>query len=326
MRLRNLLSTASLDPAALSAVLATARRTRSETEPGHRPLAGRTLCMAFLAESARTRACLEEAAAQLGVELRDMTAAALTLGRGPDAALEFSRAAAEADALAIRHSLVPGRAQALLAEIAAASGRPVLNLQSELDHPVQTLADLLTLQDAAPGGLPGVKVAVTWAWQRTPTRPPSVPQGLLTLLPRFGVELRLAHPPGFELAPEAFAQAESLAEAGGRVVRCATLDAALAGADFVYPQGWAPQAMLHRPDDAAALAAPFSDWIVDATRLGQSAPGARVLRSLPAAPGEEIGADLLESDRSLYFTQSANRLAMMRAILLESIPGGGVEA
>lgn len=326
MRLRNLLSTAALDPATLSALITTARRTRTETGSSHRPLAGRTLCMAFLAESARTRACLEEAAAQLGVELCDLTAAALTLGRGPDAAVEFSRAATAADALAIRHSLVPGRAQALLAEIAAASGRPVLNLQSELDHPVQALADLLTLQDAAPAGLAGVKVAVTWAWQRTPTRPPSVPQGLLTLLPRFGVEVRLAHPPGFELASESFAQAEALAEAGGRVVRCASLDSALTGADFVYPQGWAPQAMLHRPDEAAALAAPFADWMVDDARLDQFAPQGRVLRSLPAAPGEEIGADLLESARSLYFAQAANRLAVMRAILLESIPGGGVEA
>lgn len=326
MRLRNLLSTAALDQITLDAVLDTARRTRGTSGHGHRPLAGRTLCMAFLAESARTRACLEEAAAQLGIELRDMTAAALTLGRGPAAAAELSRAAAEADALAIRHSRAPGRAEALLTELAAESGRPVLNLQSEFDHPIQTLADLLTLQEAASGGLAGVKVAVTWAWQRTPSRPPSVPRGLLTLLPRYGVEVRLAHPPGFELAPEAFAAAEALAGHGGRVVRCASLDAAVAGADFVYPEGWVPWPMVHHPEEATALAAPFSDWIFTSDRLETCAAGARVLRSLPAAAGEEVEAELLASPRSLFFAQSANRLDIMRAILLESIPGGGVEA
>ena len=326
MRLRNLLSTAALDQTTLDAVLETARRTRGTAGHGHRPLAGRTLCMAFLAESARTRACLEEAAAQLGVELRDMTAAALTLGRGPAAAAELARAAAEADALAIRHSRAPGRAQALLAALAAESGRPVLNLQSEDDHPIQTLADLLTLQEAAPGGLAGVKVAVTWAWQRTPSRPPSVPQGLLTLLPRYGVEVRLAHPPGFELDRETFATAEALAAQGGRVVRCASMQAAVAGADFVYPQGWAPWPMLHHPEDASALAAPFADWLFGRAELERCAAEARLLRSLPAAPGEEVDSDLLASPRSLFFAQSANRLDIMRAILLECIPGGGVEA
>ena len=281
--------------------------------------------MAFLAESARTRASLEEAAGQLGVEVRDMTAAALSLARAPDGARALARAAADADALAIRHPLAPGRGQAFMRAVAEATGHPVVNLQSDEDHPIQTLADALTLQDAAGLDLTGVEVAVTWAWQRTPARPPSVPQGLLLLLPRLGVRIRLAHPPGFELNPETLDMARRLAAPGGGVTHFESLDEALTGADFVYPQGWAPASLLHRPEDAAALAAPFADWFVDSARLDRTSPAARVLRSLPAAEGEEVASATFEGERGLFFAQANHRLAVMRAVLLECIPAGGAD-
>ncbi|MCK6570900.1 hypothetical protein L6V77_07255 [Myxococcota bacterium] len=322
MRPRTLISTSDLDATALDALLAAADAARTPPADGRRPLAGRTLCMAFLAASVRTRACLEEAAGQLGVELSDLTAAALTLGRNPAATAELARAAAEADAIALRHSLVPGRAQALLGELAAESGRPVLNLQSDADHPVQTLADVLTLHDAFGRDLRGRRVAVVWTWQRTPARPPSVPHGLLRLLPRLGVQVRVAHPPGFELADDARRVGSALATPPGAIVHAASFDEACEGADVVYPQSWAPGTLQHRPEEAAALAAPFSDWLLDAARLDRLAPEARVMRSLPASEGEELGPGLLESPRSLFYAQAAHRLTVMRAVLQWMLPGG----
>jgi ornithine carbamoyltransferase len=323
MPLRTLISTSDLDATALDALLAAVEAARTPPADGCRPLAGRTLCMAFLAASARTRICLEEAAGQLGVELSDLTAAALTLGRNPAAAAELARAAAEADAIAIRHSLVPGRAQALLGALAAESGRPVLNLQSDGDHPIQTLADVLTMRDAVGPDLRGRRVAVVWTWQRTPARPASVPHGLLRLLPRLGVEVRVAHPPGFELSEEARVAGATRAVGPGAISTFAALDEACAGADFVYPQGWGPEALQHRPEEAAALAAPFADWVLDAARLDRVAPDARLLRSLPAEDGEELAAGLLDSPRSLFYAQAAHRLTVMRAALLWMLPGGG---
>ncbi len=325
MRPRTLISTSDLDAATLDGLLAAAEAARTPPADGRRPLAGRTLCMAFLAASVRTRACLEEAAAQLGVELSDLTAAALTLGRSPAATAELARAAAEADAVAIRHSLVPGRAQALLGALAAESGRPVLNLQSDADHPIQTLADVLTLRDAVGPDLRGRRVAIVWTWQRTPSRPPSVPHGLLRLLPRLGVDVRVAHPPGFELAADAREAGLRLATSPGGITSSASFDAAIEGADFIYPQGWAPGELQHRPEEAAALAAPFSDWVLDAARLDRLAPRAALLRSLPAAPGEELGPGLVDDPRSLFYAQAAHRLTAMRAALLWMLPGGGAE-
>jgi len=282
--------------------------------------------MAFLAASARTRACLEEAAGQLGVELSDLTAAALTLGRNSGATAELARAAAEADGIALRHSLVPGRAQALLFELAAGSGRPVLNLQSDGDHPVQTLADVVTLRDAFGSDLRGRRVAVVWTWQRTPARPPSVPHGLLRLLPRLGVQVRVAHPPGFELDDEARRTGAALAVSPGEIVSAGTFDEACDGADVIYPQSWAPGTLQHRPEEAAALAAPFADWILDAARLDRVAPAARVMRSLPASEGEELALGLLDSPRSLFYTQAAHRLTVMRTILQWMLPSGDVRS
>lgn len=283
------------------------------------------MAMAFLAESTRTRAALESAAVALGVEIRDLTAAALTHARGADAAAYLARAAAEADALAIRHTLVPGRTDAFLRGLAAESERPVINLQSINDHPLQTLADVLTLQEARPQGLVGAKVAVVWGWQKTPARPPSVPHGLLKLLPRFGVEVRLAHPPGFELSSDVLNEGRTLAADGGRVTHHTNFDAAIAGADFVYPQGYCPEALLHRPAEAAALAAPFGDWRLDAARLTAHAPNARVLRSLPAAEGEECAPGLYEGAQGLFFAQAAQRSAVLLAVLLLALPAGGDE-
>lgn len=323
MRLRTLISTADVAREDLEQVLADARG--SAADAAWRPLAGRTLAMAFLAESTRTRTSLEEACAGLGVEVRDLTATALTAPRGAEAAAYLARAAAESDALAIRHTLAPGRTDAFLRALAAESERPVINLQSSDDHPIQALADLLTLRAVRPGGVAGARIALVWAWQRTPTRPPSVPHGLAQLLPRFGAEVRIAHPPGFELSPAVLDRARTLAAEGGSVRLCASAEEAMAGADFIYPQGYAPDGLLQRPEDATALAAPFASWRFSEAAVAGCAEGARVLRSLPAADGEECATSLYEGPRGLFFAQTEGRRAIMRAVLRWAIPAGGAE-
>src|SRR6266545_1373651 len=104
--------------------------------------------------------------------------------------------------LAIRHDLVPYEGNKWMREVARWADIPVINLQCDVDHPTQTLADLMTLREHRGEDLRGLKVAVSWAFAPSYAKPLSVPQGLLTLLPRFGINVVLAHPPGFDLMPE----------------------------------------------------------------------------------------------------------------------------
>lgn len=326
MPLSDLIATQDLDRETIEQIIATAvslRAAEADTA-APRPLAGRTVLLAFLAESMRTRASFVTGADQLGAEVRDVSAGLFGVLREKEAARAVSRIAAEGDGLAIRHPLEPGRANAFIREIAAATDRPVYNMQCELDHPIQTLADLMTLRDhfGALEQLQGRTIAVTWAARAVPDRPASVSQGLLTLLTRFGMEVRLAHPPGFELPGDIIGRAQQgAAEGGGRFVHADDMDAAVEGADVVYPRSWAPAELLHRPAEAAALAKPFSGWIMDEDRFARAASDARFMHCLPAHRGEEVSDAVIDGDRSLIYAQSRNRLAVVKSVLVESLGG-----
>ena len=141
--------------------------------------------------------------------------------------------------LAIRHDLAPYEGNAWMREIARWADIPLINLQCDVDHPTQTLADLMTLREHRGENLRGLKVAVSWAYAPSYAKPLSVPQGLATLLPRFGIDVVLAHPPGFELMPEVLEQAQATAaEAGASITFTHDMDEAFAGADVVYPKSW----------------------------------------------------------------------------------------
>lgn len=318
MALTDLITTRALSLDDIESLLSSARALRSG-ETG-RPLNGRTLLLAFLAESTRTRASFIEAARQLGADVLDVTAGGFAALTGDDPARALARLADEGDAIGIRHPLVPGEANTFIQAVADATERSVYNLQCDLDHPIQTLADLATIRARFGADLKGRTVAVTWAYNKTPSQPASVPQGLLSLLPRMGVKIKLAHPPGFELPEAATRIAQESAEAGGGAVeRVADMDAAIQGADIVYPRSWAPYDLLHRPEEASALAAPFTRWILDEDRFAKASPDAVFMHCLPARRGEEVTDGVIDGDRSLIYEQAENRLAMTKALLLATM-------
>src|SRR5207248_11649576 len=118
--------------------------------------------------------------------------------------------------------------------------------------------------------LRGLRVAVSWAYAPSYAKPLSVAQGLLSLLPRFGIDVVLAHPTGWELMPEARERAEAAAkEAGGSITYRNDMDDAFRGADVVYPKSWGRLDAFS--DEAAAGAAGHGDWICDARRMSLAA-------------------------------------------------------
>jgi knotted carbamoyltransferase YgeW len=128
--------------------------------------------------------------------------------------------------------------------------RPALvNLQCDIDHPTQSMADLAWLQEhfGSLENLKGKRIAMTWAYSPSYGKPLSVPQGVIGLMTRFGMDVTLAHPEGYDLIPDVVAVARrNAAASGGKFSHVKTMEEAFAGADIVYPKSWAPYKVMEK--------------------------------------------------------------------------------
>jgi ornithine carbamoyltransferase len=208
---------------------------------------------------------------------------------------------------------------------------PVVNLQCDVDHPTQTLADLMWLQEYFPDGVAGRRVAMTWAYSPSYAKPLSVPQGLITLLPRFGAHVVFAHPEGYPVMADRLEAARQLAgEGGGTLEVTQSMDEAFRGADVVYPKSWGPYDIMlerveaNRRGDKEALKAiekralernaRFRDWICDERRMALTAGGkALFMHCLPADIGDEVSTGIMaqhkfhvafEANKKMYVTMA----------------------
>jgi N-acetylornithine carbamoyltransferase len=226
--------------------------------------------------------------------------------------------------LAIRHDLAPYEGNAWMREIARWADIPLINLQCDVDHPTQTLADLMTLHEKRGESLRGMRVAVSWAYAPSYAKPLSVPQGLATLLPRFGVDVVVAHPPGFELMPEVLRRAEAAAaEAGASITYVDDMDEAFRDADVVYPKSWGRIDAFRDEKAALAESKAHKDWICDARRMGLAAPDALYMHCLPADRGNEVTDEVIDGPQSIVYDQAENRLHTGKALMALTMGGFG---
>jgi knotted carbamoyltransferase YgeW len=165
-----------------------------------------------------------------------------------------------AEVIGIRDDMYIGKGHTFMMEVAEAvqkghlegtlEQRPtVVNLQCDIDHPTQTLADLAHLGHTFGSlkALAGKKLAMTWAYSPSYGKPLSVPQGIVGLMTRFGMEVRLAHPPGYEIMPEVQEVArQNAAKNGGSFTIMNSMEEAFLEADIVYPKSWAPFAAMEK--------------------------------------------------------------------------------
>jgi knotted carbamoyltransferase YgeW len=178
----------------------------------------------------------------------------------------------------------------------------VINLQCDIDHPTQTLADLMHLegQFGSLEALRGKKIAMTWAYSPSYGKPLSVPQGIIGLMTRFGMDVALAYPEGYDLIPDVVDRAGKQAKAGGGSFTVTnSMEEAFAGADIVYPKSWAPfhvmqkrTALLQKSDrdglkqleqQCLAENARHKAWECDENKMGLTKNGkALYMHCLPA--------------------------------------------
>jgi N-acetylornithine carbamoyltransferase len=288
----------------------------------HRLLPDKTLFMLFLDKSTRTRNAFESGMTQLGGHAiyLDSEKTQVAHGESPkDMGIILS---SYGHGLAIRHDLAPYEGNAWMREIAKWAEIPLINLQCDVDHPTQTLADLMTLRETLGQDLHGLKVALSWAYAPSYAKPMSVPQGLAMLLPRFGIDVVVAHPPGFELMPEALAKASAAAEEGGGSVTFAgSMEEAFEGADVVYPKSWGS---LQAFDDMAAglaHAKQFDGWICTAEKMAIAKPDALYMHCLPADRGSEVTDEVIDGPQSVVYPEAENRMHTGKALCALTMGG-----
>ena len=288
----------------------------------HRLLPDKTLFMLFLDKSTRTRNAFESGMTQLGGHAIYLDAEKTQVAHGEspkDMGIILSR---YGHGLAIRHDLAPYEGNAWMREIAKWADIPLINLQCDVDHPTQTLADLMTLREQRGEDLRGLKVAVSWAYAPSYAKPLSVPQGLATLLPRFGIDVVLAHPKGFELMPEVLERAEAAAaESGATISYTNDMDEAFAGADVVYPKSWGRIDAFSDEKSALVESAEFKDWICDSRRMSLANPDALYMHCLPADRGTEVTDEVIDGPQSVVYDEAENRMHTGKALCALTMGG-----
>jgi N-acetylornithine carbamoyltransferase len=289
------------------------KRRRALGEP-HALLRDKVLAMLFFFSSTRTRASFEAGMAQLGGHAQFIESRTTQISHG-DTATEIGEILGRYnDGLAIRQ-VDFGSGNAYIRAVAAASRVPVLNMQCDRFHPFQALADLLTIVEHR-GDPRGLTIDVSWAYASSYQKPLSVPQSLVTLMTRYGMHVRLTHPPEFGLQPDILAQAEANASrSGGSFELLDDFDAGFRDADVVYPQSWGCMLTTEDLDESARIGARYRDWIADEARMASAREDAMYLHCLPADRGVEVADAVIDGPNSAVFDEAENRLHVQKAVM-----------
>ncbi len=212
----------------------------------------------FRDNSTRTRFSFASAVNGLGLALSELDEVKSQIAHGETVRETAAMISFLTEVIGIRDDMYPGEGHSYMLEVADAvtesyqqgvlAQRPTLvNLQCDLDHPTQSLADLLKLKDYFGGldQLKGKKLAMSWAYSPSYGKPLSVPQGVINLMGRFGMDVVLAYPEGYDLLPETVVSAEKFAAGSGGSFRIThDMDDAFKDADVVYPKSWAPMTVM----------------------------------------------------------------------------------
>ena len=341
---RSLLTTHDWSTDDLDTLLAVAARFEALDSAGMRVdvLRGELAYAMFFDNSTRTKSAWAGAAARLGMHPVIVDGSSTQVSHGETAEETGAMLGMNSHALGVRHDLILGEGNAFMRDVQrgidaylAASGdprvMPIVNLQCDIDHPTQSLADLLWLREHFGGSVAGQHITVSWAYSPSYAKPLSVPQGVVSLLARFGAHVTLAHPPGYELLSEPMAWATADAVTSGGSFRVThDMDEAFAGAQAVYPKSWGPQALMWErvaanskgdreamhgiEQRALALNAQHRSWICDERRMALTAD-ALYLHCLPADIGAEVSPGVMDRFR-VHVAREANKKVYVIMALL----------
>lgn len=306
----------------------------------------------FRDNSTRTRFSFASAANALGLHVSDLDEATSQIAHGETVRETANMISFMAEVIGIRDDMFLGEGNRYMREVAAAVDeghtqgilhrRPsVINLQCDMDHPTQSMSDLLTLKQhfGSIEALRGKKIAMTWAYSPSYGKPLSVPQGIIGLMTRYGMNVSLAYPEGYGLMPEIEEIAHQQAAAsGGSFEVLGSMAEAFADAHVVYPKSWAPfhvmeqRTSLLKEGDTGGLAdlekeclgnnARFTDWECDRAKMDLTdSEDALYMHCLPAdisgvsCEKGEVSEDVFEQYRLRTYSEASFKPFIIAAMI-----------
>jgi ornithine carbamoyltransferase len=292
-------------------------------------LRNKTLFMIFFEQSTRTRNSMEAAMTQLGGHAHDLTPDKMQLSHGEtpkDTAKVLSRMG---EGIAIRNCFY-GIGNRYLESVAEHADIPLISMQDDVYHPLQAIADLMTIREHCGANLRGLKVVISWAYATTHAKPLSVPQSQVLLFPRYGMDVVVAHPPEFPLDKEIVARAQRRArEAGTSLSFVQDMDEAIKGVDIIIPKNWGGFAHFDPFADSEetwnqmrANLQQNREWILDRRRYSL-APQALIMHALPADRNNEVTDEVLDGPNSIIYDEAENRLHTAKGLLTLLMGGAG---
>lgn len=270
-------------------------------------LSGKSLALLFEKPSLRTRVSFELAMRQLGGESLYLSPEEVGLGRResiPDVARVLCRFVDVIAARTFAHSTVE--------TLAAFAAVPVINALSDYEHPCQALADLMTIFEKK-GDLEGLTVAYIGDGN-------NVANSLMLASALAGMNFRIASPKGYEVAEKVLNLAREYGDFGAALFLTEDPKLAVRGADVIYTDVWVS---MGQEAEAQVRRKVFAGYQVNSDLLAFAREDAIIMHPLPAHRGEEVSADILDSEQSVVFDQAENRLHAQKALLAEML--GGLE-
>ena len=306
----------------------------------------------FRDNSTRTRFSFASACNLLGLTPQDLDEGKSQIAHGETVRETANMVSFMADVIGIRDDMYIGKGHTYQKAVSDAvreghrdgvleQAPTLVNLQCDIDHPTQCLADMLHILHVfgGPEQIKGKKIAMTWAYSPSYGKPLSVPQGVVGLMTRFGMDVVLAHPNGYEIMPEVEEVAQKNARIGGGSFRkVETMEEAFDGADIVYPKSWAPFAAMERRtqlygqgdfDGIAALEkellaqnARHQDWTCSEAMMRRTRDGkALYLHCLPAditgvsCAAGEVDASVFDRYRTQLYSQASYKPYIIAAMI-----------
>ena len=307
----------------------------------------------FRDNSTRTRFSFASASNLLGLAVQDLDEGKSQIAHGETVRETANMISFLTQIIGIRDDMFLGAGHTYMLEVAEAledgfnqgvlAQRPgIVNLQCDIDHPTQSMADLCWLKEhfGSLDALRGKKIAMTWAYSPSYGKPLSVPQGIIGLMTRFGMDVTLAHPPGYDLIPDVVDLAGRQArETGGSFRQVTSMEEAFEGADIVYPKSWAPYQVMQKRTDllrakdqdglkelekqCLAHNAEYKNWECDEAKMKRTKGGeALYMHCLPAditdvsCKAGEVSASVFEKYRIPTYKEAGYKPFVIAAMML----------
>jgi ornithine carbamoyltransferase len=311
----------------LRATLKVARDLKAKYRRGRVPplLRDKTFFMLFYAPSTRTRAAFEAGMTYLGghAQYIDVSTTRLGSGEAPKDVAKMYEKYGHGLGIRILDSAIDyvyGAGVSVVREYAEHAEIPVINMACCTYHPTQGLADLMTVQESL-GKVQGKKYVIMWGYAKSFRGRCSIQEEAL-IMPRFGMDVVLAHPPGFEIDPKIVETAKSNAtEAGGSFQVSNDLKSSIEGAHAVFPRNWASYELLRvgaskfGKEREMELHDKYRDWTLNQDLLDRMDRKAVVTHVLPVLRGEEATDQVMDGPQSVIYPQAENGMYTKMAVL-----------